>query len=171
MALSIATAEILNGINPDGQKALLGEELLRLGLVQERLLQRPTFFGRVAVLKAADAATRISVLLESELAADRKAYLVGFHAMLGGEIAWSGGSGSKIVIADSGTDLLYQFATIDTESLLPGNLITPTTDGVRMDAEFGRNSGTRLGKGIDIFADGNFDEGSELWITLYGYIA
>jgi len=42
---------------------------------------------------------------------------------------------------------------------------------VILEAEFGMSSGGRLEKGIDILADGNFEVESDLYITVYGFIA
>ncbi|HQB08067.1 MAG TPA: hypothetical protein PK712_09415, partial [Rectinema sp.] len=80
------------------------------------------------------------------------------------------GNGRNVYIADSGTDLIYRFATINAEQLIPGNYISPNSDGVILEAEFGMSLGGRLEKGIDILADGNFEVGSDLFITVYGFI-
>lgn len=196
MALDSEKAGILDRLSPDGQKALLGQEILRLGREQESLkgalvelgaaveglraavdsleadaARGQRFFARTATLKAAEAGTRVALLPEAELAAGERAYPVGFFMVLAGEEAWSGGTGTRIFLADSGTDLIYRFASIAASALVPGNFITPSAEGVTLEAEFGLALGGRLGKGIDILADGNFEAGSDLSVTVYGYIA
>ena len=181
MAIDYIKAEILNRINPDGQKTLLGQELLKLSEEQKRILKKidniepgqsiQKFFTRTAKLKATEAATRVSLLDENDLASEQKAYPIGFYLILNGENAWDGGNGRNVYITDSGTDLIYRFATINAEQLTPRNYILPNSDGVILEAEFGMSLGGRLEKGIDNLADGNFEVGSDLYITVYGLIA
>jgi hypothetical protein len=197
VAIDTEKAGILDRLSPDGQKALLGQEILRLGLEQESLqgalvelgaavggltaavgnleaaamARGQRFFARTATLKAAEAGTRVHLLPASELGEDQKAYPLGFFLVLAGEEPWSGGTGSRVFLADSGVDLVYRFASIATSALMPGSFISPSAGGVTLDAEFGLAVGGRPGKGIDIVADGNFEAGSDLAVTVYGYIA
>jgi len=195
VAFDSEKAGILDRLSPDGQKALLGQELLRLGQEQASLqgalvalgaavagleaavgsleaalARRQRFFARTGVLRAALAGTRVAILSESELGAGEKAYPLGFFLALAGEVAWSGGTGSRLYLADSGTDLVYRFASVEARVLAPGNFIGVGAEGVALEAEFGLGLGGRAGKGIDIVADGNFAEGSDLAVTVYGYI-
>jgi len=195
VALDSEKAGILDRLSPDGQKALLGQEILRLGREQENLQQALTelgaavggltaamgslqeavargqrFFARTATLRSAEAGARVAVLPEDELSTDQRAYPLGFFMVLAGEVAWTGGTGSRVFLADSGEDLVYRFASIAASALVPGNFITPSAEGVTLEAEFGLALGGRLGKGIDILADGNFEVGSDLSVTIYGYI-
>ena len=196
MALDSEKAGILDRLSPDGQKALLGQEILRLGREQENLhgalmelgaavggltasvgsleeamARGQRFFARTAVVRAAEAGARVPLLPESELGEGQKAYPLGFFLVLAGEVAWSGGTASRLYLADSGVDLVYRFASIEARVLAPGNFIGPSAEGVTLEAEFGLGVGGRPGKGIDILADGNFAEGSNLAVTVYGYIA
>jgi hypothetical protein len=195
MAFDATRAGILDRLSPDGQKASLGKEILQLseqqqtlqgalealgaavegleaavGSLEEAMARGQRFFARTATLRAGEAGTRVRILPESELSAGERAYPVGFFMVLAGEEAWSGGTGTRIFLADSGTDLIYRFASIAASALVPGNFITPSAEGVTLEAEFGLALGGRLGKGIDILADGNLEAGSELSVTVYGYI-
>ncbi|MGB9686967.1 MAG: hypothetical protein ACPLYX_10780 [Rectinema subterraneum] len=196
MALDSEKAGILDRLSPDGQKALLGQEILRLGREQESLngalvalgaavegLQAAVgsleealargqrFFARTGIVRAAEAGSRVAILPEGELGAGQKAYPVGFFLVLAGEVAWTGGVGSRIFLADSGIDLIYRFASIEARVIAPGTFITPSSEGVTLEAEFGLAVGGRVGNGIDIVADGSFASGSDLSVTVYGYIA
>ncbi len=180
MALDRDKVGILDRLNPDGQKALLGQEILRLGEEEERLLRRideleiviseQKFFAKTGSIKASEAGTRVHILAESQVAQGKKAYPIGFYLILKGEEPWTGGEGTKLFIADSGTELIYRFATIDKGALAPGNYLTPSSEEVVLEAEFGMTLGGREGKGIDILADKDFETGSELCVTVYGYI-
>jgi len=195
MAFDATRAGILDRLSPDGQKASRGKEILQRSEQQPALqgarealgaavegrraavdsleadaARGQRFFARTATLKAAEAGTRVALLPEAELAAGERAYPVGFFMVLAGEEAWSGGTGTRIFLADSGTDLIYRFASIAASALVPGNFITPSAEGVTLEAEFGLALGGRVGKGIDVLADGDFETGSELSVTVYGYI-
>lgn len=82
----------------------------------------------------------------------------------------AGGSGTAVYLADSGTDLIYRFAAIGVAQLVAGNYLCPDSEGVTLEAEFGMNLGCRAGKGIDVLADANFGSGSDLVVTVYGYM-
>jgi hypothetical protein len=182
-------AGILDRLSPDGQKASLGREILALNLQQQELLARietleaalathvnaasaePRFFARTAAINPQNAATRTALLTEDELAAGQKAYPMGFFLALAGETPWSGGTGRRLYLADSGTDLIYRFAEIDPCVVLAGSYLGPDSDGVTLTAEYTRGLGGRAGKGIDILADGPFAEGSDITVTVYGYLA
>lgn len=181
MSFDATRAGILDRLSPDGQKASLGKEILQLSEAQqtmqdaleelsESLAKRQRFFARTATLRSAEAGARVAVLPEDELSTDQRAYPLGFFMVLAGEVAWIGGTGSRIFLADSGEDLVYRFASIAASALVPGSFISPSSEGVTLEAEFGLAVGGRLGKGIDILADGNFSSGSDLSVTIYGYI-
>jgi hypothetical protein len=182
MSFDATRAGILDRLSPDGQKASLGKEILQLSEQQqalqaalealsESLAKRQRFFARTAIVRPANAATRVHVLAQDELAETQTAYPLHFFMVLSGETLWSGGTGTRIFLVDSGTDLVYRFAETDPRTIAPGAYITPESDGVTLEAEFTRSLGGRAGKGIDIVADGNFEAGSELSVTVYGYIA
>jgi len=182
-------AGILDRLSPDGQKALLGQEIMRLGqmqesvavaldalegvvaAVQETLAGGQKFFSRTASISATVAGTRIHLLAEADLPEGKKAFPLGFFMILNGEVSWTGGTGTAIYIADSGTDLIYRLAAIEAAQLVAGNYLCPDSDGVTLEAECGMNLGCRTGKGIDVLADADFGAGSDLVVTVYGYMA
>lgn len=188
MALDADKAGVLDRLSPDGQRALLGQEIMRLGQVQDSLSSAVAtlesalaivqqalpggqkFFSRTASLQAVNAGTRVPLLAEADLPEGKKVYPLGFFMILNGEVCWEGGTGTTVYIADSGTDLIYRFAAIEAAHLMPGEYLCPNSDGVTLEAEFGMNLGCRTGKGIDVFADGNFGSGSDLVVTVYGYM-
>jgi len=182
MSLDEDRAGILDRLSPESQRALLGQELRRLGTeleriasslleLQQELSSGQEFFCRTMTLDPATAGTRVHLLSESDVRLGRKAYPIGMLIALEGATAPSGGTATELSIVDSGTDLVYRFCTIEATALVVGNLVTELSDGVSLDDEFALFLGSRVGKGIDIFADGNFASGSPIRVTLYGYIA
>jgi len=182
MALDPDKAGILDRLSPDGQRALLGQELMRLGKALEELEESVTtlkstkaggqeFFSKTIRLPALTAGTRVHSFSEADIPEGKKIYPLGFFLLLDGETAWTGGTGTKVYIADSGIDLIYRFAGILATQLIPGNYIGPASEGVTLEAELGMSLGCRTGKGIDVMADGDFAEGSDLVVTVYGYMA
>jgi len=181
-------AEILDRMTPDGQRAALGQEILRLGREQtgilatlgellgnlealsDRVAGEQSYFARTATLTASTAGTRVPLLLPTEIPSGKRAHPLGFHLLTSGETAWAGGAGSTILLVDSGTDEIYRFASIAASQLLPGAFLGPGSEGVTLEAEFGMNLGAREGNGIDIVADGDFAEGSDLSVTVFGYL-
>jgi len=181
MALDSRKAGLLDRMSPDSQNALLGQELMRLweglenieasvAMIKSTETSGQEFFSKTARIGALSAATRIQVMPEIEIPSGKTLYPLGFCLLLDGETAWAGGTGTVLYIADSGTDLIYRFATIEAALLLPGNYISPTLEGVTLEAEFGMSLGCRAGKGIDVFGDGNFESGDDLVVTVYGYM-
>ncbi len=188
MAFSIDKAAILDRMSPDGQKAALGEEILRLGREQTGILAtlgemisnleglvarvagEQKYFARTATLEATGAGTRVRLLASEEIPAGKRAHPLGFQLLLSGETAWGGGTGASVMLVDTGTDEIYRFASIAASRLQPGAFLGPGSEGVTLDAEFGMNLGARAGKGIDVMADGDFAEGSDLCVTVFGYL-
>ena len=181
-------AGILDRLSPDGQKAALGQEILRLGREQTGILAtlgeiltnlevlvtrfdaEQHYFARSVILSAATASNRMVLLQPEDIPTGKKAYPMGFKLLLGGETAWTGGTGTYVMLADSGIDAIYRFAAVAASVLLPGNYLFPGSEGVTLDAEFGMNLGARAGNGIDVMADGDFTQGSDLTVTIWGYL-
>ena len=180
MALDSRKAGLLDRMSPDSQSTLLGQEIMRLwgsleslevsvNLLKSAEASGQKFFSKTARLSALAASTRIHILAEAEIPDGKVIHPLGFFILLDGEVAWEGGTGTTIYIADSGTDLIYRFAGIQSAQLVAGNYISPTTDGVTLEAEFGMSLGCRAGKGIDMLADGKLCLGerscrNRLWL-------
>lgn len=188
MAFTSDTAVILDRMTPDGQKAALGDEILRLGREQTGILAtlgelisnleelgarvagEQKYFARTATLISTIAGTRVPLLAPEAIPAGKRAHPLGFHILLSGEAAWTGGTGTAVMLVDSGRDEIYRFASIAAPQLQPGAFLDPGSEGVTLDAEFGMNLGARAGNGIDVMADGDFAEGSNLSVTVFGYL-
>lgn len=181
MALDSRKAGLLDRMSPDSQSTLLGQELLRLweslenieasvNILKSAEAGGQEFFSKTARLSALVASTRVHVLAEADIPDGKTIHPLGFFILLDGEVAWTGGSGTTVYIADSGVDLIYRFAAIQATQLVAGNYISPTAEGVTLEAEFGMSLGCRAGKGIDVLADDNFASGSDLVVTVYGYM-
>lgn len=189
MGFDETKAGILDRLSPDGQKASLGREILALYQQQQEIMRSVAilqaalgdffgssggsqiFFARTATINPQNATTRVHLLVEEDIETQQKAYPMGFFLALAGEEAWNGGMGTRLYLADSGSDLIYRFAEIDPRVILPGSYLGPDSDGVTLTAEYTRGLGGRAGKGIDILADGPFAEGSDLSVTVYGYLS
>jgi hypothetical protein len=174
-------AGLLDRMSPDSQSSLLGQELIRLWSAVDTLQASlaslnqeeaggKEFFSATGRITAAAAGSHAHLLGEEKIPLGKTAHPLGFMMVLDGETAWSGEPGTTLYLADSGIDSIYRFASVPAQLITAGSYISPTLDGVTLEAEFGMALGCREGKGIDLVADGNFTAGSDLVATVFGYL-
>lgn len=181
MPIDQRRAGLLDRMSPDSQSSLLGQELIKLWTEVDTLKANlaslageeaggKEFFSATARLTAAAAGSRVHLLGEDKIPLGKTVHPLGFMMVLDGETAWSGEPGTTVYLADSGTDSIYRFAGIPAQLLTSGVFVSPTLEGVILEAEFGMALGCREGKGIDLVADGDFTAGSDLVATVFGYL-
>lgn len=126
-----------------------------------------TPFIRTATLTALAAGTAVHALAAADVGAGFKAFITGFKAVVSGGTAWSGGTGTKVAIQDTnGTPVVG--AEIAVAGLTGASVIAEGHANVTLKAALA--SGFTAAKGIDIKADNNFGAGSDLVVTITGFI-
>ena len=126
-----------------------------------------TPFIRTATLTALAGGTAVHVLAAADVGAGFKAFVTGFKATVSGGTAWSGGTGTKVALQDTnGTPVVG--AEIAVAGLAGNAVIAEGHANVTLKAAMA--SGFTAAKGIDIKGDNNFGAGSDLVVTITGFI-
>jgi hypothetical protein len=121
-------------------------------------------------IQAAAAGTVVHLLLDTDVAAvgaSAKAYLTGFRVIVDGATPWTDLTATKLLLQDTAANA---FATIAKAGLVAHAALGPDSASVTLGEPFIRGSGSAAGKGLDIIGDANFAAGSDVWVTITGYI-
>jgi hypothetical protein len=114
---------------------------------------------------SADSATPISLLTDEEVGTGRQVHITGMTLVVDGAVAWSGGTGSTVIIQDTADVAGVTFAVADLKASTSLNLTGATlADGVKL------GTGLTAGKGIEIAADAAFTTGSTIKVMVNGYL-
>ncbi|MDD5303043.1 MAG: hypothetical protein PHS14_08020 [Elusimicrobia bacterium] len=125
-------------------------------------------FIKTVSLAALSAGTAVAVLTEEEVGAGNKAFVTGFKATVGGGTAWSGGTGTKVVIQDTAASPIPG-AEIAVAALTGNAVLSENSADVTLKAALA--NGFTTAKGVNLKADNNFGAGSALAVTIVGFIA
>ncbi len=132
-----------------------------------------TPFRKTGTLAAAAAGTPVNLLTAAEVlavGAGKKAYILGFFLKVDGATAWTDSSGTVVTIQDDNGSPVVAVSLAKAQ--LTGNAVLfPGQTGVTLGDAITEGSGLTAEKGIDIVADSDFDAGSDIKVTVFGYIA
>lgn len=127
-------------------------------------------FRATASITSAAAATPVHVLAAASVPTGKKAYLTGMILNVNGATAWTDVTATIVKIQDTnGTPVVG--VTVP-KALLTGNAVVGLTSlTVTLGNAVARGTGFTAEKGLDIVADAVFAAGSDIYVTLIGYLA
>lgn len=126
-------------------------------------------FHKVVSLQALSAATPNEILADAAIPTGRKVYVTHFHFKVNGATAWSGGTLTTVKIQDSnGTPVV--FATVAVAALTANALLVLNTTNVTLGSAFSIGSGGTASKGLVLVGDNNAGAGSDLYLSISGFI-
>lgn len=127
-------------------------------------------FMAVATLTSAAAATPVSIVAAADVGAAEKIYISGFRLNVNGATAWTDSTATVVKIQDTATVPVVGISIA--KAGLTGNVIIDTfaNGSSTVSNEILRNTGFTAAKGLNIVADANFAAGSDIYVTVYGYI-
>lgn len=139
------------------------------GIVEGITAESGIWFKRTATLTAAAAGTAVNVLTAADVGS-KTAYVMGAFLKVDGATAWTDSTGTVVKIQDTAaspvTGITYAKAQ------LTGNaILTFSSTGVTIGDPVAEGTGFTATKGLDIIADSNFDAGSDIKVTVFGYLA
>lgn len=128
-------------------------------------------FKAVATITAAAAGTAAHVLPAATVTGSQKAYITGILINVNGATAWTDLTATVLKIQDTAGSPVVGI-TIP-KALLLGNAIIDTFSlaTITISNNILRGTGFTAAKGLDIVADANFAAGSDIYVTITGYIA
>ena len=173
-ALAVAGgAAIAKALNVGG--AVKAASLAATGDVSGATLHLGTFqvaapFAVTKKITAAAAGTVVHLLQDSDVAAvgaSAKAYLTGFTMVVDGATPWTDVTATELLLQDTAGNV---FATAAKAGLTANAVLRPGSGSVVLGEALIRGSGSAVGKGIDLIGDANFTAGSDVYVTVTGYI-
>ena len=124
-------------------------------------------FMVTGTLTAAAAATAVTLLADSLVPTGMKVYINGWFVSVGGGTAWTDITATIVTIQDSAAVAAVTLA----KAGLTGNaLLVPGSANTTLAAMITAQSGLTAGKGLQVVADHTFGAGSDLKVTVSGYI-
>lgn len=162
LAVTDNEKEKINQDNPTNLIFTIGNKL-------QNALNAGKTFKKTAILTSAAATTAQTLLTDLETEGGT-VYITNIIAKVNGGTAWSGGTFSKAVIQDNAGSPVEQ-ASIAVAGLTGNALLFPSTANVTIGAGISLQSGATAGKGISLVGDNAAGAGSDLYVTIVGYIA
>jgi hypothetical protein len=125
-------------------------------------------FRKTVTLKADAAETPVSIIADAAVGTGKSVYITGFYANVNGAVAWSG-TGNNVIVRDRAGSPVAAITLPDSILAADAQLMFGSTDVVLGD---GIKDGTGMtpAKGIEIVGDGAFSAGSDLIVTIVGFI-
>ena len=125
-------------------------------------------FRKTVTLKAAAAETPVSIIADAAVGTGKSVYITSMYANVNGAVAWSG-TGNNVIVRDragtpvAGITLPDSILTADAQ-LMFGSTGVVLGDGIK------DGTGMTTAEGIEIVGDGAFSAGSDLIVTIVGFI-
>jgi hypothetical protein len=127
-------------------------------------------FRATATLTSALAATPVHLVPAASVPAGKKVYLTGFLLFVNGAVSWIDATATLVKLQDTATVPVVA-ATFAKAGLTGNAQIDPPSASVVRAAPVLLGAGLTDAKGLDLVADGNFASGSDIVVTVTGYIA
>lgn len=125
-------------------------------------------FRKTVTLTSAAAGTAVHILTDANVGAGRKVYINQMLLDVAGATAWTDATATIVKVQDTSAVVGGTYA----KAQLTGNAFFDlTTTGLTLAAPIKDGTGFTTAKGIDIIADANFAAGSDIKLTVTGYIA
>jgi hypothetical protein len=127
-------------------------------------------FLKTVTLTAAAAATAVDILTDANVGSGKKAYITHLLVTVGGATAWTDDTATIVTIQDkNGTAVVG--ATIAKAQLTNAAILGMLSAGVTLGNAIKLGTGFTTAKGLVVVADANFAAGSNLAVTVAGFIA
>jgi hypothetical protein len=127
-------------------------------------------FRTTVTLTAAAAGTAVHIVAAADVGALEKVFIMDFLLSVGGATAWSDSTGTIVTLQDTAGSPVV--AATFAKAQLTGNAqLGKHSTGVTLGTPIRTGVGLTADKGLDIIADSNFDAGSDISITVWGFIA
>ena len=136
-------------------------------ITTQDIIQTGAWFKRTATLTAAAAATPVHVLTAADVG-DKTAYVMGAF-IKNGATAWTDTTATVVKVQDT-ADTPVVGATIAKAGLTANACLTLGSSNVTIGDPVALGTGFTAEKGIDVVADAVFAAGSDLEVTIFGYI-
>ncbi len=128
-----------------------------------------TAFRKTVTLTSAAAGTAVEILADAAVGTGRKAYIVDFLVGIDGSTAWTDSTATIVKIQDTnGTPVVG--ATLAKAQLTANAVLGKTSTGVTLGDAIKVGDGFTTAKGLVVIADANFAAGSDLVVTVFGFI-
>jgi hypothetical protein len=126
-------------------------------------------FRKTVTLKSADATTPVSIIADADVGTGKSVYITSMYANVNGEVAWSG-DGNNVIIRDRAADPVAAITMADATALGANSQLVFGSTGVTLGDGIKDGTGMTATKGIEIVGDGAFSAGSDLIVTICGFI-
>jgi hypothetical protein len=126
-------------------------------------------FIRTAILKSDAADVAVELLGNDQVGEGKKAYITDIIVKVNGGTAWSGGSFTKLLIQDKNSSPV-NFAEIAVAGLTANAVIVKPDGNLTLANAIALALGGTAWKGVEIVGDDAAGAGSDLHVTVTGYI-
>jgi len=125
-------------------------------------------FRKTVTLKSADATTAVEIIADTAVGTGKCVYITGFYANVNGSDAWAG-AGNNVTIADTAASPVAAITFAKAQLTTNAQLMFGST-GVTLGDGIKDGTGMTATKGLTIVGDGAFTAGSDLIVTITGFI-
>ncbi len=125
-------------------------------------------FRKTVTLKSADATTPVSIIADAAVGAGKSVYITSMYANVNGTTAWTG-TGSNVLVRDRAASPVAAITLAKAQLTTNAQLLFGST-GVTLGDGIKDGTGMTATKGIEIVGDGAFSAGSDLIVTICGFI-
>jgi predicted RecA/RadA family phage recombinase len=137
--------------------------------VKEITLDTGIPFTKTVTLSAAAAETPIDIITDGETNG-KSVHVTSGMFTVSGSTAWTDTTATVVTVQDT-ADTPVTGVTIAKAALTANAVLVLTSANVTLGAAVSQNSGFTAGKGLTIKGDANFAAGSDLVVTITGYLA
>lgn len=125
-------------------------------------------FRKTVKLTAVGAETPVSIIADAAVGAGKSVYITGFYANVDGADVWDG-TGNNVIVRDRAGTPVAAITLPDSILTTNAQLMFGST-GVVLGDGIKDGTGMTPAKGIEIVGDGAFSDGSDLIVTVCGFI-
>lgn len=126
-------------------------------------------FRKTVTLKSADATTAVEIIADAAVGTGKCVYITGFYANVNGGDAWVG-AGNNVTIADTASPAVSAITLAKATALGANAQSMFGSNGVTLGDGIKDGTGMTEAKGLEIVGDGAFTDGSDLIVTITGFI-
>ena len=127
-------------------------------------------FRKTVTLTAAAAGTPVEIVADTSVTGSNKIFITGLLVSVGGTTAWTDATATIVTIQDT-ADTPVVAVTIAKAQLTSQAQLGMLSTGVTLGTTVRTGVGLTAAKGLVVTGDANFTAGSDLSVTVFGYIA
>ena len=126
-------------------------------------------FRKTVTLTSAAATAPVSIIADAAVGTGKCVYITGFYANVSGAEAWDG-DGNNVIIADTASPAIAAITLAKATALGASAQSMFGSNGVTLGDGIKDGTGMTEAKGLEIVGDGAFTDGSDLIVTITGFI-